>query len=197
MFYYWIPRFRSLERPRTSLKINGKHAEAEQLRLFLVLKAEIIDSTGTGAQSTLRNVEIPDDPDDGDPGVYGLEKGTIWKLMFTRVMSNEVLDCSKKYISILSTSIARTRFLCVWNLKGKAVRMNTLMWLKRYSVYSLVSTEVLTRPSSPSRPVHTETISILRGYSRPVGSIYRTSSKHCLINARYPFCSWVDWGNME
>ena len=33
----------------------------------------------------------------------------------------------------------------------------------RYSVYSLVSTEALTRPSSPSRPVHTETISILWG----------------------------------
>ena len=22
-------------------------------------------------------------------------------------------------------------------------------------------------------------------------------SKHCHINARYPFISWVDWGNME
>ena len=30
------------------------------------------------------------------------------------------------------------------------------------------------------------------GYFRAVGSIKRTSSKHCLINARYPFCSWVD-----
>ena len=35
--------------------------------------------------------------------------------------------------------------------------------IERYSVYSLVSTEVLTRPSSPSRPVHTETISISQG----------------------------------
>ena len=34
------------------------------------------------------------------------------------------------------------------------------------------------------------------GYYRAVGSIQRISSKHCLINARYPFCSWVDWGNM-
>ena len=30
----------------------------------------------------------------------------------------------------------------------------------RYSVYSLLSTEILTCPFSPSRPVHTETISI-------------------------------------
>ena len=34
---------------------------------------------------------------------------------------------------------------------------------KRYSVYSLVSTEALKRPSSPSRHVHMETISIPRG----------------------------------
>ena len=30
-------------------------------------------------------------------------------------------------------------------------------------VYSLVSTKVLTQPSSPSRPVHTETISVPQG----------------------------------
>ena len=30
------------------------------------------------------------------------------------------------------------------------------------------------------------------GYSRAASSIDHTSSKHCLINARYPFCSWVD-----
>ena len=42
---------------------------------------------------------------------------------------------------------------------------------KRYSVYSLVFTEVLTRPSSPSRPVHTETISIPRG-------IFQSSWQH-------------------
>ena len=40
---------------------------------------------------------------------------------------------------------------------------NILLKGKRYSVYSLVSTEALTQPSSPSRPVHTETISIPRG----------------------------------
>ena len=36
---------------------------------------------------------------------------------------------------------------------------------------SLVSTEMFTRPSYPSRPVHTETISIPRGYSIAAGSI--------------------------
>ena len=43
--------------------------------------------------------------------------------------------------------------------------------LKRYSVHSLVSAEMFTRRSFPSRPVHVETISILRGYSRAAGSI--------------------------
>ena len=32
--------------------------------------------------------------------------------------------------------------------------------MKRYSVYSLISTEMFTQSSSPSRPVRTETISI-------------------------------------
>ena len=45
------------------------------------------------------------------------------------------------------------------------------LFLKRYSVYSLVSTEMFTRPSSPSRPVHTETISIPRG-------IFQSSWQH-------------------
>ena len=34
---------------------------------------------------------------------------------------------------------------------------------KVFGFYSLVSTDIFTRPSSPSRPVHTETISIPRG----------------------------------
>ena len=52
---------------------------------------------------------------------------------------------------------------------------------------------MLTRPSTPSRPVHTETISIPRGIFRSSWqNIAYTSSKHCLINARYPFCSLVD-----
>ena len=34
------------------------------------------------------------------------------------------------------------------------------------------------------------------GSSRATGSIKRTSSKHVLIYARYPFCRWVDWSNM-
>ena len=36
-----------------------------------------------------------------------------------------------------------------------------------------------------------------KGYSRVARSIKRTSFKHCLIKATYPFFSWVDWGNME
>ena len=42
---------------------------------------------------------------------------------------------------------------------------------KRYSVYSLASTEMFTRPSVPRRPVHTETISIPRG-------IFQSSWQH-------------------
>ena len=46
---------------------------------------------------------------------------------------------------------------------------------KMYSVYSLVSTEMFTRPFSPSRRVHTETISIPGGYSRAVLVVLNSS----------------------
>ena len=48
------------------------------------------------------------------------------------------------------------------NSKGKG---------KRYSVYSLVSTEMFTQPSSPSRPVDLETIPIPQG-------IFQSSWQH-------------------
>ena len=61
-----------------------------------------------------------------------------------------------------------------------------------------VSTKMFTQPSFPVAGLHTrKPFQSPEGYSRAACSKKHTSSKHCLINARYPFHSWVDLGNME
>ena len=72
-------------------------------------------------------------------------------------------------ISVLSGPVKRLKMILEWNIYSQNIWRRVVD--KRYSFYSLVSAEMFTQSPFPSRPVHTETISILQG-------IFQSSWQH-------------------